>query len=143
VTIGSFCSFGEQVRILAGGVHRVDWVSTFPFGDHFDLPGRFEDGHPAPVNDTSIGHDVWVGREVLFMPGVTVGHGAVIGARAVVTHDVAPYSIVAGLPAREIRWRFQPDQVERLLALAWWDRPDEKILGSLALLNADGGIDQI
>ena len=143
VSIGRYCTFGEEVRILAGGSHRTDWVSTYPFRDAFDLPGKFEDGHPAPTGDTSIGHDVWVGREALVLAGVTIGHGAVIGARSVVTKDVAPYTIVAGNPARVIRARFAPDQVERLLELAWWDWPEAKVLDSLRLLNADGGIDQV
>lgn len=143
VTIGNFCSFGEHVRILAGGVHRVDWVSTFPIRDYFNLPGRFEDSHPSP-REGHVDRARRVGRpRGLVHAGRDRRPRAVVGARALVTHDVAPYSIVAGLPGKEIRCRFQPDQVERLLALVWWDWPDEKILGSLNLLIADGGIKQI
>jgi virginiamycin A acetyltransferase len=87
--------------------------------------------------DTVVGHDVWFGYESLVMPGVTIGSGAVIGARAVVTADVAPYTIVAGNPARIVRRRFEDDEIERLLALAWWDWSVERIARNVPLLVAE------
>ena len=74
-----------------------------------------------------IGNDVWIGFEAVVMAGVHIGDGAIIGARAVVTKDVPPYTIVGGVPAREIRKRFDADTIDRLLQLQWWDWPIEKI----------------
>lgn len=85
-----------------------------------------------------IGNDVWIGYEALIMAGVHIGDGAVIGARAVVTKDVPPYAIVGGVPAREIRKRFAPDVIARLLELKWWDWPMMKIRKELpSLMNGD------
>ena len=77
--------------------------------------------------DIVIGNDVWIGYEAVIMAGVTIGDGAIIGARAVVTKDVPPYTIVGGVPAREIRRRFSDDVIARLLELKWWDWPAEQI----------------
>lgn len=74
-----------------------------------------------------MGNDVWIGYEAVILAGVTIGDGAVIGARAVVTRDVPPYTIVGGVPAKPIRKRFDEDTIARLLALRWWDWPAEKI----------------
>jgi len=85
-----------------------------------------------------IGNDVWLGWECVVMSGVTIGDGAVVGARSVVTHNVAPYSVVAGVPARHIKWRFDSGQREALLRIAWWDWPDEKVRAHVpALLGED------
>lgn len=137
VRVGSFCSIGNRAAFSVGGNHRVDWVSTFPFRAAWGLEGAGEDGHPRPESDTEVGHDVWIGAEALILPGVTIGSGAVIGARAVVTRDVRPYAIVVGNPAREVRRRFDDEIVERLLALAWWDRPDEWIAQRIDMLCSD------
>src|SRR5690606_23262164 len=75
----------------------------------------------------TIGNDVWIGHGAVIMPGVTIGDGAVVGANAVVTHDVAPYQIVAGVPARPVRQRFPADIAARLMALSWWDWPADKL----------------
>ena len=77
--------------------------------------------------DTVVGHDVWLGYSALVLPGVTIGHGAVVAAASVVARDVAPYAVVAGNPARVVRWRFSEDEVERLLRAAWWDWPVELV----------------
>jgi len=87
-----------------------------------------------PKGDVSIGNDVWIGRETLILSGVTIGDGAVIGARAVVTKDVEPYSIVAGNPARLIRKRFDDKTIHRLLEIRWWDWPPEKINENLHVI---------
>jgi acetyltransferase-like isoleucine patch superfamily enzyme len=137
VEIGSFCSIAANVTLLLGAGHNTGWVSTYPIREIFDLPGRFE-RHPTYRGPTVIGNDVWVGRDVLILDGITIGHGAVIGARAVVTKDVRPYAIVGGVPAREIRRRFTDDQVEALLNVAWWDWPDERIIREAAFLNGSG-----
>ena len=77
------------------------------------------------------GHDVWIGYNAVIMGGVTIGHGGVVGAGAVVTHDVAPYEIVGGVPARHIGWRYPPQQIEALLRIRWWDWEHEALKSRL------------
>jgi acetyltransferase-like isoleucine patch superfamily enzyme len=125
--IGAFCSFAPGVQIFGGGRHRVEWVTTYPLRIQWDLPGAHTDGHPAPGRDVTIGNDVWVGAEAVIFDGVTIGDGAVVAARSVVTKDVRPYAIVGGNPALELRRRFDDETVEALLELRWWDWPDEQI----------------
>jgi acetyltransferase-like isoleucine patch superfamily enzyme len=128
VRIGAFCSIGPDVILMDGGDHRVDWVSTFPFRAALALPGAYEDGHPCSRGDIEIGNDVWIGRGARVRSGVSVGDGAVIGAYSVVTRDVRPYAIVAGVPAREVRRRFGDAQVAALAQIAWWDWPMDEVL---------------
>lgn len=125
--VGAFCSFAPGVQIFGGGRHRVDWVTTYPLRIRWDLHGAHTDGHPAPGRDVTIGNDVWIGAEAVVLDGVTIGDGAAVATRSVVTKDVRPYAIVGGNPARELRLRFPDEQVEALLALRWWDWPDERI----------------
>ncbi len=133
VRIGQFCSFASGVMILMGSEHRIDWVSSYPFNILFErakslpLPSRTK-------GDVVIGHDVWFGTDALILSGVTIGNGAVIGARSVVTRDVAPYSIVVGVPARHLRFRFDAATIEALQKIAWWDWPLPKIEEALPLL---------
>ena len=117
--------------------HRADWVSTYPF--------YWWDGEPAfagarngyePAGDTVIGNDVWIGSEAVIMAGVTVGDGAVIATRAVVTRDVAPYAVVGGNPARVMRERFGPGDIALLLEMAWWDWPDAWLTPAMPLLTS-------
>jgi acetyltransferase-like isoleucine patch superfamily enzyme len=136
VTVGSFVSIAVDVVLMDGGNHRTDWVTTFPLRSRLDLPGAFEDGQTVSKGDVDIGSDVWIGRGAHVLSGVTVGHGAVIGGYSVVTKDVPPYTIVAGNPAREIRKRFSDEQIEALLAIAWWDWPQDKILGCVEELSS-------
>jgi acetyltransferase-like isoleucine patch superfamily enzyme len=117
LTIGRYCSIADKVEILLGGDHRLDWVSTYPFAA---MQGLWPDADaPADYHvsrgDVTIGNDVWLGSGCIILSGVTVGHGAVVAARAVVTRDVAPYTVVAGNPARPLRQRFDPDTVAALL----------------------------
>jgi|CXWL01.1.fsa_nt_gi acetyltransferase-like isoleucine patch superfamily enzyme len=131
--IGNFCSIAARVQILLGGEHRVDWVTTYPFSVFWPSASGVE-GHPRIRGDVVIGNDVWLGTEATIMSGVTIGDGAVVGAKAVVTRDVPPYAVVAGNPARLVRFRFSDDEIERLLALRWWDWGDERIGEFLPLL---------
>ncbi len=126
--IGNFCSIGGRCAI-GGGIHPTDMVSTSPaflkgrniLGKHFaELPYK-------PSETVDIGNDVWVGEGVYIRSGVKIGDGAVIGAHAVVTRDVEPYSVVAGIPARAIRKRFDDETIERLLEIRWWEWPDKKL----------------
>lgn len=127
VRIGAFTSIGPDVILMDGGDHRSDWVSTFPFRAVLGLPGAYEDGHPRSRGDIQIGSDVWIGRGARVRSGVSIGHGAVVGGYAVVTRDVRPYAVVAGVPAREVRRRFSDEQVDALLSIAWWDWPMAEI----------------
>lgn len=137
LTIGRYCSIADKVEILLGGDHRLDWVSTYPFAA---MTGLFPDaGAPADYHasrgDVTIGHDVWLGSGCMILSGVSVGHGAVVAARAVVTRDVPPYAVVAGNPARVVRTRFPPETVAALLAAAWWDLPHAQVVRLVPLLQ--------
>jgi phosphonate metabolism protein (transferase hexapeptide repeat family) len=123
--IGKFCSIAAQVRVNPGN-HPMERVTQ-----HHLTYRRVQYGLDS-ADDADffawraaarciIGHDVWIGHAATIMPGVRIGTGAVVGAGAVVTKDVAPYEIVAGVPARHIRLRFAPPVVEQLLRIAWWD----------------------
>jgi Acetyltransferase (isoleucine patch superfamily) len=137
LTIGRFVQIAEGTRFITSSAnHPMAGFSTFPFrifdpatiGDYLDLPAK----------DTVVGHDVWFGDGVTVMPGVTVGSGAIVAARSVVTTDVPPYAIVGGNPARLIRMRFPEETVAALLAIAWWNWPAEKIAARIeALERAD------
>ncbi len=102
--IGRFCSIANDVTILLGGNHRVDWITTYPFGHihRRKLGGRGILGHPTTNGDIVIGDDVWIGSRATIMSGVTIGSGAVIATQSVVTKDIGPYVIVGGNPAKEI-----------------------------------------
>ncbi len=137
--IGRFCQIAHGVRfITASANHAMDGLTTYPF-PVFD-PGTIE-GYKAgfaDLPDTVIGHDVWIGHGVLILPGARIGHGVIVGAGAVVSGTFAPYTIVAGNPARTIRPRFAPEIVDRLLALAWWYWPLDRIRAAVtALLQPD------
>jgi hypothetical protein len=95
------------------------------------------DGHDATRGDVTIGHDVWIGSQAMIMSGVSIGHGAVIAARAVVTKDVAPYAIVGGNPARELRKRLPEVDIAALLDVRWWDLPTERVKALLPLLMSE------
>jgi acetyltransferase-like isoleucine patch superfamily enzyme len=141
VRVGAFVSIGVDVVLLDGGHHRPDWVTTFPLRAALDLPGKYEDGHPRIGGDIAIGNDVWIGRGARVLSGVTVGDGAVIGGYSVVAKDVRPYAIVVGNPARELRRRFSDEQIDALLAIAWWEWPMAKIIECVAEL-CDPDIDR-
>lgn len=136
LTIGKFCSLACGVRFLfTSANHTLHSLSTYPF------PIFFEEWGLDPRNirtawdnrgDIVVGNDVWIGYEAVILSGVTIGDGAIIGARAVVTHDVPPYTIVGGVPAKPIRRRFDDETVARLLALRWWDWPEEKLARHLS-----------
>jgi acetyltransferase-like isoleucine patch superfamily enzyme len=134
ISVGAFCSINSSAQILAGGLHHHEWVTSFAMRVRLELPGQFEDGHPWSKGDVVIGNDVWIGLEALVMSGVTIGHGAVVGARAVVTHDIPPYAVVAGVPARVIKYRFPVAERVALQRIAWWDWSDEKVIDNVDLL---------
>lgn len=133
--IGAFCSLAVGVQIFLGGEHRTDWISTYPFRHAYPTLPPIP-GHPASKGDVTVGNDVWIGHQAIILSGVTIGDGAVIGARAVVARDVEPYSIVAGNPARLVRYRFPPDVIAELLKLRWWDWSDEDIRNAVPWLTS-------
>lgn len=143
--IGSFCSIGSGAAFIMAGNqgHRADWISSFPF---YWMPEVAAFAGAAngyrPAGDTIIGNDVWIGSEAIIMPGVQIGDGAVIGTRALVTRDVAPYAVVGGNPGREIRKRFDDRQIALLLELRWWDWPEQDLAAAMPLLTS-GAIDDL
>jgi acetyltransferase-like isoleucine patch superfamily enzyme len=127
--IGNFCSIAKNVSVYLGGNHRTDWVTTYPFGHiNKDIFNKFNgNGHPSTKGDVIIGNDVWIGDNVTIMSGVTIGDGSVIANNSHVVKNIEPYSIVGGNPAKLIRYRFTPKQIEQLLEIKWWYWDDEKI----------------
>jgi acetyltransferase-like isoleucine patch superfamily enzyme len=134
--VGRYCSFGEDVQVGRHG-HPAQWFSSSPFfylpyeqvlnqpppqpegvDPEIDFP---RPGPPVVARLTTIGNDVWIGHGAFVLPGVTIGDGAMIAAMSVVTHDVPPYAVVAGSPARVLRYRFDERRIERLLETRWWD----------------------
>ncbi|QCB56097.1 type B chloramphenicol O-acetyltransferase [Sphingopyxis sp. PAMC25046] len=145
LVIGSFCSIGSGAAFIMAGNqgHRHDWISTFPFYWMPEVPafGGARNGF-EPAGDTVVGNDVWIGSEAIVMPGVRIGDGAVIATRAVVTRDVAPYSIVGGNPAAPIRTRFDAARIALLLEMRWWDWTDEQLHAAMPLLT-DGKVEAL
>lgn len=131
--IGRFCSIAHGVIILLGGEHRLDWITTYPLNILFERRKTYP-GLISSKGDVVIGNDVWIGRDALILSGVEIGNGAVVAARSVVTEDVAPYSIVAGNPARHIKFRFSESIREDLQRIAWWNWPMAKIEENWPLL---------
>lgn len=137
--IGSFCSIGSGAAFIMAGNqgHRNDWISTFPFYWMPEVPAFSGSANGfLPAGDTVIGNDVWIGSEAIIMPSVSIGDGAVIGTRAVVTRNVAPYTIVGGNPAKVIRSRFEDRAVQTLLEMRWWDWPEEALLEAMPLITS-------
>lgn len=127
LSIGKFCSIARDVKILLGGEHRHDWLSTYPFPDFFDELNPDRDEHLISKGSVKIGNDVWIGFGATILSGVSIGNGAVIGARAVVAKDIPAYSIAVGNPARVIKQRFDDETIAELTRLEWWNWSIEKI----------------
>jgi len=129
LNIGSFCSLALSINIFLGGNHRIDCITTFPFGHIYqdELGGIGILGHPSTRGDVNIGDDVWIGHGVTIMSGITIGSGAVLATNAHVVKDVGPYEIVGGNPAKLLKKRFDDDIIALLMKLRWWDLPVEII----------------
>lgn len=156
VAIGRYCSIGEDT-VIGPPEHPVDYLSTHPFtfGRPEHLPSFYASMEfarlapddtaarlPLPAH-TEIGHDVWIGGGAFVKRGVHVGHGAIIAAHAVVTHDVPPYAIVVGMPAKPLRLRFPEATIERLLALAWWQYDLAPHKRAIDFANIDRALDTL
>jgi acetyltransferase-like isoleucine patch superfamily enzyme len=136
VRFGKFCSVASDVTIFLCADHRVDWITTYPFGhvnqSVFTKHKALE--HPTSKGDVIIGNDVWIGAGATIMSGVTIGDGAVVAANSHVVKNVDPYSIVGGNPAKHLKYRFDPDTIKRLLEVKWWDLSKEQIDGLSGVL---------
>jgi virginiamycin A acetyltransferase len=135
--IGRFCALAKGVKFIMNGAnHKLSGFSTYPFQI---FAGGWEQVMPNPGDlpykgDTVVGNDVWLGYDALVMPGVHIGHGAIVASRSVVVSDVPPYAIIGGNPAAVMKLRFSPSIVDALLSIAWWDWPIDKVSRNLAAI---------
>lgn len=146
LNIGKFCSIACGAKFLFNSAnHAMESLSTYPFPLFFEEWGLDRNDVADSWDnkgDIIIGNDVWIGYEAVILSGVTIGDGAIIGARAVVTRDVPPYTIVGGVPAKAIKKRFSEDTISSLLSLQWWDWSQEKIAENIAAIKG-GRIEQL
>ncbi|WP_299573784.1 CatB-related O-acetyltransferase [uncultured Shewanella sp.] len=135
--IGDYVCIGAEVIILMGGnhTHRADWFCLYPFMD------VIEDAYIGK-GDTHIGDGAWLGMRAMVMPGITIGEGAVIAANSVVTKDVEPYSVVAGSPAKRVKYRFEPQVIEALLSFNIYEWTTDKFAAMKPFL-CDSNIDKL
>lgn len=137
--LGKFCALARGIKFIMNGAnHKLDGFSTYPF-QIFGNSWEKVTPHAAELpykGDTVVGNDVWIGYEVVIMPGVKIGDGAIIAAKSVVVNDVAPYTIFGGNPAKCIRQRFDDEVIRSLLQVAWWNWDIEKITRNLEKIVA-------
>lgn len=138
--IGKFCSIACGAKFLFNSAnHTLSSLSTYPFPLFFEEWGLEKRNVAASWDnkgDIVIGNDVWIGYEAVIMAGVTIGDGAIIGARAVVTKDVPPYTVAGGIPAKPIKKRYPEETIAALSELKWWDWPEERIAQNLHAIQA-------
>ena len=143
LVIGKFCQIADGVKfITASANHRYDGISTFPFAIFNGRGDTSRPSWPEAGPDTEIGHDIWIGQGARILPGASLGNGVIVGASAVVAGVVPSYSVVAGNPARIMRMRFDPDQIDMLNRIAWWDWPIDRILAHEAAI-CGGDVDAL
>lgn len=144
--IGKFCSIACGVKFLFNSAnHTMKSLSTYPFPlffDEWDLDVNNVTSSWDNKGDIVIGNDVWIGYEAIIFAGVTIGDGAIIGSRAVVTKDVPPYTVVGGVPARIIKERFSKETVSSLLKIKWWNWSKERIIKNIDAIQT-GSIDDL
>lgn len=144
--IGKFCSIACGAKFLfTSANHTMKSLSTYPFPIFFEewqLDGKDICDAWDNKGDIVIGNDVWIGYEAVILSGVTIGDGAVIGSRAVVTKDVEPYTIVGGVPAKPIRKRFDEQTIEKLEKIGWWDWSEEQIRQNIEAIQS-GNVDAL
>ena len=140
LVIGKFCSIACGAKFLFNSAnHTLRSLSTYIFPVLFEEWGLDVERIPEAWDnrgDIVIGNDVWIGYEAVVLAGVTIGDGAVIGTRAVVTRDVPPYTIVGGVPAKPIRTRFPEKTIQQLLELRWWDWPPERVASDIDAIQS-------
>lgn len=136
--IGKFCMIASGVTFIMNGAnHKMDGITAYPF-NIFGKDWKVAEPKLADLpykGDTVVGNDVWIGTNVTIMPGVHIGDGAIIASNATVTKDVAPYSIVGGNPAKELKKRFSDAKIQALLDMQWWNWDLEKITRKLKYLT--------
>jgi phosphonate metabolism protein (transferase hexapeptide repeat family) len=139
-TVGKFTSIGANVRFnaLDHPMHRISQHNITYRPNEYFAGGKIDKNFREfrQSRRVTIGNDVWVGHGAIVMPGISIGHGAVVAAGAVVTKDVEPYAIVAGVPAKRIKWRFEKSIRERLIASAWWDWDEERLRAAVVDMQA-------
>ena len=144
--IGKFCSIACGAKFLFNSAnHRIASLSTYTFPlffEEWDLEKENVAQAWDQKGDIIIDNDVWIGYEAVILSGVTIGDGAVIGCRAVVTKDIPPYTIVGGVPAKPIRKRFDEETIKELQKIKWWDWPEEKIAGKIPAIQA-GNLEEL
>lgn len=142
--IGKFCMIASDVKFIMNGANHLSRsISAYPFAVFgHGWESAMKDKSYPNKGDLVIGNDVWIGYNATLMAGITVGDGAIIAANATVTKDVPPYAIVGGNPAQMIRKRFSDTEIEKLLAMKWWDWPIEKITKNVQMLTGED-IDQL
>lgn len=134
--IGSYTSIAAGVRILLGGEHRTDWLTTYPFPAMMKGLEDIKDYAPSK-GDVVIGSDCWICAGAMILSGVTIGHGSIVAAGAVVTRDVAPFSVVGGNLCKFIRFRFNEHIRQQLLDAAWWDWPMDEVKSIARTLSSN------
>lgn len=143
LVIGKFCAIAQDTKFLMTGDHKLDGISTYPFiifQQGWEHAFNFNE---FPVKgDIVVGNDVWFAYNSFIKGGVTIGHGAIIAANAVVVKDVPPYAIVAGNPAKVVKMRFDTLSIDKLLQIAWWDWPIEQITEHLSII-CQGNVDSL
>ena len=135
--IGKFCMIASDVKFIMNGAnHLTDSLTAYPFAIFGEDWKNAMDGKEYPQKgDINIGNDVWIGYNATIMAGVTIGDGAIIATNSTVVKDVAPYSIVGGNPAKEIKKRFSDQDIEKLLKIQWWNWSIEKITKNVQYLT--------
>ncbi len=135
--IGKFCQIAAGIEFIMNGAnHQMNAVSTYPFYIFGTWEQSAPDKKDLPLKgDTIIGNDVWIGQNVTILPGVHIGDGVIIGANSVVGNNVEPYTIIAGNPAKEIRKRLDPELIEIMKKLKWWDKSIEEINSLIPILT--------
>jgi acetyltransferase-like isoleucine patch superfamily enzyme len=134
VQVGKYCSIGK-CKICIDANHNPSFASTFPFSELW--VSRKAPGNELKKSIPVIENDVWIGDEAIILSGVVIHDGAVVACGAVVTKDVPPFAIVGGNPSRVLKYRFEPDMIERFMAVQWWDLPDRVVTDELAEHIAD------
>ncbi|MFC2124333.1 Vat family streptogramin A O-acetyltransferase [Bacteroidota bacterium] len=143
--IGKFCAIARNVQFIMNGAnHQQGGISTYPF---YIFNKGWEKATPDSNDsmikgDTIVGNDVWIGYEATIMPGINIGHGSIVASKSVVTKDVLPYTVVGGNPAKIIRSRYDENTMNKLLEIAWWNWPVEKITENLEYI-VKGNIDKL
>lgn len=137
--IGKFCSIAGE-SVVGMGTHTIDKLSSssiFTEANNGTKHSWVNTSEVIPYERVKVGNDVWVGMRAMILGGKTIGNGAVIAAGSIVTKDVPPYAVVAGVPAKVIRYRFSQEVIDRLETLQWWDLPEEVLKRNISLFQSD------